>query len=254
MDNKELISNSRCKILRFLIYCFLTVEKYDRVSKIAIETIREINTPDFPDYEIYNKLLKAELTVPIPSPLEFAKPFQNPADGFFRHWNDVFNIPDDKFNLFRQWFWHDSKELLLWFQRAYASKWFVGYDPTSGDAYDTPYDWDHIIPRSHLITSGASPDTHSNNRELKNKFDRNRSSYVNSIGNFRLWPFWGNRSDSNKCHTYKLRMEEPNWDTDTNAKELELYSTQDFLLASAINPEDEELCIPSTNPLYFYRK
>jgi hypothetical protein len=240
-DNKELINNNRGNVLRYLIYCFLTVEKYDKVSKIAIEIISEISTPDFPDNEIYNKLLKAELTVPIPSPQEFAKPFEIPADGFFRHWNDVFNIPDDKFNLFRKWFWHDSKELLLWFQRAHASKWFVGYDPTSSDAYDTPYDWDHIMPKSHLITSGASPVTHSDSKELNNKFYWNRSNYVNSIGNLRLWPFWGNRSDSNKCHTYKLRMDKPTWDTDSNAKELRLNSIQDFLLASAINPNDEKL-------------
>lgn len=240
-ENKDLINKNRSNILKFLVFCFITVKKHDKVSKIAIETINERIIVDFPDNEIYRKLLLAELTVPIPSPEEFAKPFDSLVDGFFRDWNDVFNIPDDKYNLFRQWFWHDSKELLLWFQRAYASKWFIGYDPASGDAYDTPYDWDHIMPRSHLITSGASPVTHSDNKELNNKFDRNRSTYVNSIGNFRLWQFWGNRSDSNKCHTYKLRMENPCGDTNSNVKELELYSIQDFLYASAINPDDEQL-------------
>ncbi len=27
------------------------------------------------------------------------------------------------------------------------------------DLSDTPYDYDHILPKSHLITSGASPNT-----------------------------------------------------------------------------------------------
>ncbi len=239
--DKDLVNKNRSNILRFLVYSFLTVEKHDKVSKIAIETIKEGTIVDFPDTEIYSKLLLAELTVPIPSPKEFAKPFDLPVDGFFRHWNDVFNIQDDKFNLFRKWFWYDSKELLLWFQRAYASRWFVGYDPASGDAYDTPYDWDHIMPRSHLITSGASPITHSENKELNKKFDWNRSNYVNSIGNFRLWPFWGNRSDSNICHTKKLRLENIALGPDPVAKELGLSSIQDFLDASAINPDDQQL-------------
>lgn len=240
-NNEQLIKQGRKNILRYLLYCFLTVEKQDKVSKIAIEVIKTFNAAGFPDKEIYQKLLKEELIVPIPTPQEFAKPFITPADGFFRHWKDVFNIPDDKFNLFRQWFWHDSKELLLWFQRAYASKWFIGYDPASGDAYDTPYDWDHIMPKSHLISSGASPNTHTGNKDLNNKFEWNKSRYVNSIGNYRLWPFWGNRRDSNKCHTYKLRMEDPNWGSDSIAKELGLNSIQGFMLASAINPDDEEL-------------
>jgi hypothetical protein len=36
-------------------------------------------------------------------------------------------------------------------------------------------------------------------------------------------------------------MDKPTWDTDSNAKELRLNSIQDFLLASAINPNDEKL-------------
>lgn len=239
--NTELIKDNRNNVLRYLIYCFLTVEKYDKVSKIAIETIKQSEASGFPDKEIYNNLVHAQLTVAIPSPNDFAKPFEVPVDGFLRHWNEVFNLTGDKFNLFRQWFWHESKELLLWFQRANATKWFVGYDPTSGDAFDTPYDWDHIMPRSHLITSGASPVTHSNIKELNNKFDWNRSNYVNSIGNYRLWPLWGNRSDGNKCHTKKLRMENPNCISDSVAIELDLFSMQDFLNASAISPIDEQL-------------
>jgi hypothetical protein len=241
INEKEVLEQSRLNILRYLVYCYLTADKYDKVSRIAIGVIKTNDEPGFPDKAIYNALLNEELTVAMPTPIEFENPFKAPADGFLRHWNDLFNILDDPYNEFRQWFWNDSKDLLLWFQRTYVSKWFVGYDPTSDDAYDTPYDWDHIMPKSHLITSGASPETYSDNKDLNKKFDWNRSLYVNSIGNYRLWPFWGNRSDSNQCHTYKFRMEDPKWEADVVAKELGLNSVQDFLNASAVNKDDKEL-------------
>jgi hypothetical protein len=239
--NNAILEQNRNNVLRYLIYCFLTVEKSDRASKKVMEILKQEDYTYFPDKIIYDNLLKEELSAHIPTPNEFAKPFEVPADGFFRHWNDVFNILEDPFNSFRNWFWTDSKELLLWFQRKYTSKWFKGYDPTSNDAFDTPYDWDHIVPYSHLITSGAPPDTHSTDKDLNNKFKGNRHLYVNSIGNYRLWPFWANRSDNNTCHTYKLRMEEPDWENDLVSKKLGLISSQDFFKASAIDTDDKEL-------------
>lgn len=238
---KELLEANRVNILRYLIYCFLTTNKQDKVSKVAIETIKKNTIEGFPDKEIYKNLLVGELTVPIPNFKEFQQPFSVTPDGFFRHWNDLFVIVGDKYNLFRQWFWGDSKELLLWYQRAYSAKWFDKYDPTSDDAYDTPYDWDHIVPKSHLIVSGAAPITYSDDKDSNKKFNANRYLYINSIGNYRLWPFWGNRSDNNSCHTLKLKMKDTNWDKDVVAKELCLKSTQEFLQASAIPVEDEQL-------------
>lgn len=240
-SNPEIIENNRANILRYLVFCHLTIEKHDKASKKIMEILKNKLDGNFPDKEIYGDLLKDELIVPIPKPKEFSKPFDIAADGFFRHYNDVFNIKDDPHNLFRFWFWNDSKEMLLWFQRSYASKWFDGYDPTSSDAYDTPYDWDHIMPKSHLITSGATPNTHSDDKDLNNKFDWNRARYVNSIGNYRLWPFWANRKDNNKCHTEKLRMKETDFSNDIDQTNLKLKSAQEFLIASAIPLTDQKL-------------
>jgi hypothetical protein len=240
LEDKPLLEKNRKNILRYLVYCYLTVDSHQKASKVALDVITDSTILGFPDKKIYEALIEAELSAPIPTPEQYFKPFEDAPDGFFRHYNDVFNIEDDQFNSCRIWFW-EAKDLLLWFQRSYAAKWFVGYNPMSGDHYDTPYDWDHIVPYSHLITSGASPDTHSENNDLNNKFTWNRHRYINSIGNFRLWPFWANRGDNNKCHTYKLRMEEPHWENDLIAKELDLHSIQDFLNASAINLVDEEL-------------
>jgi len=238
-SNKEILETNRLNVLRYLISCFLTVNKYDKASKIALKVLKENESTSFPDKQIYQKLLEEELTVYIPNPVEFAKPFALKVDGFFRHWQDLFEVKDDDSNTFRQLFWEDSGELLLWFQRAYASKWFKDYDPTSNDAYDTPYDLDHIMPYSHLIS--RLPNTYSNDKDLNNKFEYNRHLYVNSIGNLRIWPFWANRSDGNNCHSYKLRMQVNNWDDDLTAKELYLCTTEDFLSASVINAIDQKL-------------
>lgn len=240
-SNPKILEKNRINILRYLVFCHLTVEKHDKTSKEIMELLKNKIYENFPDKEIYEALLKEELTVPIPKPKEFSKPFDVVADGFFRHHNDVFNIPDDPHNSFRSWFWNDSKEMLLWFQRSYASIWFDGYDPTSTDAYDTPYDWDHIMPKSHLITSGAAPNTHSVDKDLNNKFDWNRARYVNSIGNYRLWPFWANRKDNNKCHTEKLRMVAKDLKNDIDAENLKLKTVDDFLIASSIPLSDKKL-------------
>lgn len=239
-SNPEILEKNRVHILRYLLFCHLTVEKHDKARKKIMEILKYKIEGNFPDKEIYETLLKEELTVPIPKPAEFSKPFNIKADGFLRHSNDVFNITDDPHNSFRHCFWN-SEEMLLWFQRSYASIWFDGYDPTSSDAYDTPYDWDHIMPKSHLITSGASPNTHSADIDLNNKFNWNRNRYVNSIGNYRLWPFWANRKDNNKCHTIKLRMGESEFDNNSDAISLKLNSTDKFLTASAIPLEDINL-------------
>jgi hypothetical protein len=241
LENDEIVSANRNNILRYLLYCFLTVSDHQNASKKAIEIITESNSNIFPDKEIYLALVEKELSVEIPNPEEYFAPFNTKPDGFLRHHDDIFNVADDKYNSFRGWFWRDSSELLLWFQRSYAAKWFKGYDPMSGDHYDTPYDWDHIMPKSHLIVSGGSLTLETTDERAGRFYNgHNRSLYLNSIGNYRLWPFWANRHDNNICHTYKLRMEDPNWN-EYVSKELGLKSTREYLDASLINIEDEDI-------------
>ncbi len=237
--DKEILEKERKAILRYLIYSFLTIEKADKASKIAIDIIKEQNNNSFPDSQIYQALLNEELSVLIPTPEELSLPFKLSVDGFLRGGNEIFNIEEDRFNHFRQLFWN-KKEVLLWSQRKYLPQWFPGYDPTSDDAYDTPYDWDHIVPKSHLIISGASPNIYSSDQELYEKFDWSRSLYINSIGNYRIWPGWCNRSDGNQCHTIKLRMLNKDMEKDELAEELGLTNMNSFLEASAINIEDYE--------------
>lgn len=238
---EEIVEQNRTNILRYLLYCYLAVDKHDKASKKAIEEINISLQSNFPDHDIYKILLEEELGVSLPDPSSFSKPFENEVDGFLRHWNDLFNLPDDPYNILRQYFWDSSRDLLLWYQRSFTVGWFPGYDPASNDAFDTPYDWDHIMPYSHLITSGRSAEIYTKDKDSIDKFFWSRHLYVNSIGNLRLWPYWANRSDNNICHTYKLRMEEADFENDPTAKELHLLSTEDFLLASVIPLEDMNL-------------
>lgn len=241
--NKEGLEANRTRVLRYLIYCLLTVDEHEKASKAVIDILRKITSIDFPDEQVYKALLEKQLSVPLPTPEQYSKPFETKVTGFLRDWKEAFDIDGDPFNHFRSWFWH-NKLTLLWFQRECAARWFKGYDPTSDDAYDTPYDWDHIVPYSHLIGQG-NYDFGSDDKENINKLWHARHRYINSVGNLRLWPYWANRSDNNRCHTEKLRLKEHSWNEDDEANKLNLASTDDFLRASAIPVIDRDIWLDS---------
>jgi hypothetical protein len=184
--------------------------------------------------------VEEELAVLVPTIDEFKRPLETEPDGFFRHYNDLFGKQEDQFNSFRAYFWK-GKDLLLWYQRAYLPMWFKDYDPMRNDASDTPYDYDHILPKSHLINSGQSNNVYETNTDLKNKFHWNRGLYINSIGNYRIWPFWSNRSDGDSCQSKKLRLGVADLSQDPVAKELHLITIEDFVKASAICTKDKNL-------------
>jgi len=240
-NNQELIKSNRLNILRFLVYSYLTVQSHQKASKAVSDYLFNNKPVNFPDEEIYYMLVKKELSMLLPTPEQFNVVF-NGNDGLLRSYEDFFN--GDNFGDFRNRFW-EAKGLLIWFQRCYLQKWFVGYNPLSGDHYDTPYDIDHITPYSHLIVSGGSVNVYESDKDLRNKFMDNRRRYVNSIGNARLWPYWANRGDNNRCHTDKLRMKGFDLQQDPNAQELGLSSPADFLEASSIVLADEELWLNS---------
>lgn len=232
---------NRIPILRYLIYSFFGIisNRHDKASKKTVEILK--NCKDvFPDREIYKQWLNEKnMAIQLP-PLEiFSETFSEDADGFLRELEKIKVKEGDIYRDFRITFWY-KKELLLWFQREFYAKWFVGYNPMSNDAYDTPYDYDHIVPYSHLINSGSILKTGSNDTGKHQKFSNCRYSYVNSIGNLRMWPSWANRSDNNSCHTKKLKMENE-FEINTETIDLSFKSNNDFILASSINIEDFEL-------------
>jgi hypothetical protein len=240
LDNPDLLEENRNNIIKYLIYSFVGVINSGNASHKAVDVIKTTEGAYFPVKEIYGLLVDEELSVYLPNPEEFSTPFKQTPDGFLRHQADIFEIPDDLSNEMRLRFW-GKRDLLLWYQRVHVTKWFKGYNPMSNDAFDTPYDWDHIVPKSHLITSGVMPHIYVDKGDNADRFNNNRRLYMHSIGNQRLWPFWANRSDNNTCHTEKLRMDAEDLTTDTSAFELGLLSSEDFFRASAINPRSMEL-------------
>lgn len=232
---------NRVPIIRYLIYSFLGVieKQHDKASKKTVEILKS-SKDMFPDKEIYKHWLKEKIAIPIPTVKIFKSTLgDDDGKGFLRFWHEIMGNDGDPYRDFRKTFWY-KKELLLWFQRDFYSKWFVGYNPMSNDAFDTPYDYDHIVPYSHLINSGSFIKTGSDDAIGAKKFSDCRYSYVNSIGNFRMWPSWANRSDNNNCHTKKMRMNNE-IEFDQVATELSFKSNNDFILASSINPDDIEL-------------
>lgn len=250
LDNPEHIKQSRNNIIRYLLYSFLTMDNAKNAnagSKIAVSLIKVNKHSDFPDKRIYEEFLDKELTATLPTKELFASPFKLQADGYLRHWNDIFalknddNISENISNAFRFKFWF-KKEMLLWFQRSYAAKWFIGYNPMSEDNFDTPFDFDHIMPKSHLINHGGYLNIYTEDaRKAIFTNNWNKSNYINSIGNYRIWPLWLNRSDNNKCHTVKLRIHSVDLTNDYDAKELGLMSMTEFFEASSINIKDFDL-------------
>lgn len=243
-NDRKRIAENRLPILRYLMFSFIGFKDASKVSKRAVELIKA-NRINFPDKKIYTECIDISLASLMPSLKEF-KQTLNPelGDGFLHDWQTIMGKDNDvenfKFRDFRNAFWN-KKELLIWFQREYHSKWFKGYDPMSDDSFDTPYDYDHILAYSHLITSGGSNNTGSTDTANNNRFSASRWIYINSIGNYRTWALWANRSDNNKCHTIKLRLKNMSLENDSTAQKLGLNTKLDFLKASLINPDDLEL-------------
>jgi hypothetical protein len=238
-DHPEHDRQNRKAVLRYILFSLFCInaQEKDKASREAVEIIRTTNGV-FPDKDIYETWLEEEWVERLPGISDFNKTLQLPADGLLRPWHEVMGEESDPYRGFRHHFWN-NKELLLWFQREYHAEWFAGYNPMSRDAYDTPYDYDHILPKSHLITSGGNFSYHIDNQAGHDRFHGARSLYVNAIGNYRAWPAWANRSDNNKCHTEKLRYY--GVEDDETACELRLNDNSAFLAASAIPRNDIEL-------------
>jgi hypothetical protein len=90
------------------------------------------------------------------------------------------------------------RELLLWAQRLYLKEAFPDYDPTLFFTVSSlPWDEDHILPRAIM-------DRRSQVCEDDVLFERCKSHYLNSFGNFRLLDKRENRGDGSAMPKEKL--------------------------------------------------
>ena len=174
-DNNYALEESRLGLLRYLVFSLLGILDNAKASLYAFEVLRENDQAIFPDTKIYKRWLEPEpdrngrhrdpVAFALPEPDKFKTPFNiEPADGLLRHWNALFGGDDatNPYREFRRRFWAAEgpnirrRDLLLWFQRASLPFWFKDYNPMREDGADTPYDFDHILPRAHISESGKS--------------------------------------------------------------------------------------------------
>ena len=100
------------------------------------------------------------------------------GDSIRRHWPFVQRLKD-------------LKQLLLYSQRDMISRLWSDYDPTNvqlWEDHDRPWDYDHLLPHEVLYNRKQS------NLPYKKAGDR----WLNTIGNYRAWPFEANRSRQNQ--------------------------------------------------------
>lgn len=94
--------------------------------------------------------------------------------GYRQHWPFVHRLKDLKF-------------LLLFSQREMISRCWPDYDPSNSrlwEDHDRPWDYDHLLPHE-VLYNRKQPDL-----VYKKAGDR----WLNTIGNYRAWPFEANRS------------------------------------------------------------
>lgn len=237
LEFPERITASRLSIIRYLLFCLIGYPEPDKVSRLAVALVKEPSCSSFPDLQLYAQCLEKGLTKAVPPPERLIADPDEPNTGQFRSWEALFGPGEDPCHNFRKDFWF-NRDLLLWFQRAWLPVWFPGYNPMSDDAADTPYDWDHILPYSHIIGQGSrSNHLFDATDAMKENFLRRRNWYLSSLGNFRIWPSWANRSDGDKCPDRKLRGNQLDLSEDKVASQLTFGCTADFAAASLIKPE-----------------
>ncbi|MCC3154600.1 DUF262 domain-containing protein [Hymenobacter sp. BT770] len=250
LSSSDLLAASRLSMLRYLMYAVVVNPDAQKFARLAGEVLTgQSGGQCFPDQAIFSQWMRKAGAPAMPGLQQIILDIPaNTTAGWLSNGQELFGrseateeLSADPYHSFRSHFWHHSK-LMLWFQRAYLQEWFVGYDPMSQDAADTPFDYDHILPYSHAVCSGRTLKLYEEGKGA-DRFYGHRWFYINSLGNLRAWPAWANRSDGNKCHTDKLHLKSTDAINSEVATTLQLVSPADFLQASAIPSTDHQLWV-----------
>lgn len=206
----DVLAESRLPILRFLIHSLLAWTHPEKASRRAFSVLSCEGNDQFPDMKIYEGLIKEEEGPPVALTMPGSRDMEKcviPPQGNddwrgLRSYQELFSsVPHGEFV---RRFWN-KKEMLLWFQRARLDQLFRDYDPLKMRS-SSPFDYDHILPSSHLLRQGKSPTFEENmDAEESGRFLDNRWLYRDSIGNYRIWPGWLTRSDQDSAPDKKFR-------------------------------------------------
>lgn len=241
-DWKQRKENSRLPVLRFLMYSLFGLLDNKRSSKRAMIELKK--NADFPDKGIYTALrgeVEPILALPLLTLAKFNERFvaDGTCDGQMKSYTELFGDSDGTLHgqYFKK-FW-DNKRLLLWFQRAWLKPLFPGYDPMHKDTADTPYDYDHILPKACIKASGLNLEKKDHidmSAKDVTRFIDGRDHYLNSIGNLRVWPQFDNRSLQADLPRLRLWLGADDYSASIDC----LGKREDLWEASAIRPEQTE--------------
>lgn len=235
--------SNRMDILRFLLFWHIAVDNDAEASKSAFRIVQS-------DHNLPGHLLYNTLTTRNEKGQTFARCLPSPQTlrivlgtktGQLRTWIERFDPgqrQDDEEKsaiIFLQRWW-SAKELLLWLQRQWADRWFEGYDPLAGRDEDTPYDYDHILPRDHWLY--WSPDSQFSDTEARKRFHQWRDVIGHALGNYRVWLSALNRGDGAESPKVKLKLESKLCSLDGDDWPKNLKTPRDLLAASAMNTAD----------------
>lgn len=242
-DFRTACEQSRLGILRFLIYSLLGWTIPEQASRRGFSVLATSEYERFPDVALYQRSLAAEdgraAALRMPDPDELTTSLVSP-DRRLRSYGELFVSPTCGEFLKRFW---DRHYMLLWFQRAGLSQLFQGYDPFKHENMLTPFDYDHILPRSNLAKpNGRLKFAPGIEQSEQTSFESYRATYRDSIGNYRIWPAAANRADQDLSPKAKLGLDEPE-DSTVGAweKRLRFVSWREVRAASAISEEHVEL-------------
>lgn len=245
-DFQGTLSRSRLPILRFLVHSLLAWTNSEQASRRAFSKLSD-KIGHFPDEEIYKSLINEEdgsqpvaLKMPCPRAME-AVILRDEKKGL-QTYAELFSGREshEAQGEFVRRFWN-QKIILLWFQRAHLEELFPGYDPLKLRS-DLPFDYDHILPVSHIAKQGKSPkfgDTIGSDESKR--FLDNRWLYRHSIGNLRIWPGWANRADQDKAPDKKLGLIHDGDMVGDELRDLGYEKWSDIRGASAIYRDHDQL-------------
>jgi hypothetical protein len=203
----DALAESRLPILRFLIHSLVAWIHPEKASRRAFSVLSREGNDRFPDIKIYERLIKEEngpsVALEMLCPRDVEKCVISDDRRGLRSHQELF--PPEPHGRFVERFWN-QRVLLLWFQRADLGRLFPGYDPLKMRS-NSPFDYDHILPSRHLFSQGKSPTFEQNiDPQESRRFLDHRWLYCDSVGNYRIWPSWANRSDQDTSPDEKLGL------------------------------------------------
>jgi hypothetical protein len=159
----------------------------------AIRPCLKLSTQVFWSSFTIQRLKKLEAIKTVPSIDDFDKLNIDNASAFNKTFWDFIESKNPEY---ADSIWDNihNKDFLLYAQRDFVGSYYKDYKQFYLDDTDTPYDWDHILPRNLL-----------NQKKLKSSLKGIiREIYSNSNGNYRAWPSTLNRKDQDNSPETKF--------------------------------------------------